>query len=137
MSLFEAICAWCDQKLVPEFRKLIEEGFDDDATGFLVGDGPERWKVSRYAEIREQLAHELRNKLQSQILTATGFDLRAPIGSPVTIPAELWPHLTINLRDSSATFDIIRFVAILVNIADDAVFGPPTLPRWVAPDDRD
>jgi DNA-binding response OmpR family regulator len=121
LPLFDAICAWCQPDLVPEFRQLTGEEFDDDLTAFLVGEGPDKWKVFRYAELRDQLLGELLDRLRAGVLVATGCDLRAPIDAPPSeIPAERWTRVSLNLRASSATFDGVEITGIKLRIAEGA-----------------
>src|SRR4051794_39189695 len=62
LSLFDAICAYCDPELVPEFRDLMKEGLDDAMNRYIDAVCGDRHKVGRYEQLLERLTAGLRDR---------------------------------------------------------------------------
>ena len=127
LTLFEAMCAWGDRKLVTEMLALKAAGAD---VPFLslggVGEDRESREKSRYMELRAVLERSLLDMLLSGKLIAFGYDQDARPDQPmIRIRADRWRAPDVDFRDSSAMFGARKIIEIVVTTSDNAFLGAP------------
>ena len=99
--------------------------------GLLGGDGlevcPERVLADEAAAARDRVVADFRRRLEQGELVASGIDPRARIDSPrVTIPAERWRLLRLNVCRSTAKGGGFELVDVMVGLAQAPLGAAPT-----------
>jgi DNA-binding winged helix-turn-helix (wHTH) protein len=132
LSLFDAMCASGDPKLVSEMRALKAKGADVPYV-FVRGGSQDR-EESRYPELSIQLENSLRETLLTGDLVAYGYETGGALDqSMIRIRPDRWRVLEPNFDKSSANSGGSEIIGIIV-IAPVRSAAKSPMPNRISPD---